>query len=592
MKRENQPQSPEPIASNKSASMVTKNTRKLVTVLAYAFLEWVLILLLLMNSFFSCMIRRFAAYFGLKPPCSWCSRLDHHLLEPTKSSHPFIDLVCEAHAKEISNLTYCSNHKKLAESKGLCQECFCFETYANCQENLMKCSCTCCGKMLSMKGNDGGNHSGLDCEHQIISDIGSFGIRESADDDSNAEDEINAVAKIQICDSLSEDAKEVGEKLVNGYEKARQLIMPDAAAGAVVTAISKQHKHAGESEEIEIEADPDTSSAIQLLKSDLEAERTARNDLYVELEAERSAAAIAANQTMAMITRLQEEKAAMQMEALQYQRVMEEQAEYDQQALQLLNELVAKREREKQELEKELDVYRGRVSDYEAKDKALMMIKKCGDLTSPSNLDSDSDVLSIDLNCGYEKEEEGRRDISLLDRSKEWGAIEDSLEELDYERLSIMRQLEELEEKLLVHQGEEGNENGNQKNPNAELLCNQEVNLGSCCFVENRPKTMASVARNLLDLVVSSESESEDNELNGEVGCDEGLVVCTVENGSERLAIQKEMDHVYGRLQALEADTEFLRHCIASVSKGNHGANVLQEILEHLRELRATQFCF
>ena len=198
-----------------------------------------------MNSFFSYMIRRFAAYFGLKPPCSWCSRLDHHLLVPKKSSHTFIDLVCEAHAKEISNLTYCSNHKKLAESKGLCQECFCFETNANCQENLMKCSCTCCGKMLSMKGNDGGNHSGLDCEHQIISDIGSFGIRESADDDSNAEDEINAVAKIQTCDSLSEDAKEVGEKLVNGYEKARQLIMPDAAAGAVVTAISKQHKRAG-----------------------------------------------------------------------------------------------------------------------------------------------------------------------------------------------------------------------------------------------------------------------------------------------------------------------------------------------------------
>ncbi|RZB86555.1 Myosin-binding protein 3 [Glycine soja] len=43
-----------------------------------------------------------------------------------------------------------------------------------------------------------------------------------------------------------------------------------------------------------------------------------------ELEEESSAYAIAANQTMAMINRLQEEKAAMQMEALQYQRMMEE----------------------------------------------------------------------------------------------------------------------------------------------------------------------------------------------------------------------------------------------------------------------------
>ena len=76
--------------------------------------------------------------------------------------------------------------------------------------------------------------------------------------------------------------------------------------------------------------------------------------LYAELEEERSAVAIAATQMMAMINMLQEEKAAMQMEALQYQRMMEEQSEYDQEALQLLNELVTKRE--KQELERELEL--------------------------------------------------------------------------------------------------------------------------------------------------------------------------------------------------------------------------------------------
>jgi hypothetical protein len=56
--------------------------------------------------------------------------------------------------------------------------------------------------------------------------------------------------------------------------------------------------------------------------------------------------------TMAMINRLQEEKAAMQMESLQYQRMMEEQSEYDQEAVQMLNELVVKREKEKEEVEK------------------------------------------------------------------------------------------------------------------------------------------------------------------------------------------------------------------------------------------------
>ena len=86
---------------------------------------------------------------------------------------------------------------------------------------------------------------------------------------------------------------------------------------------------------------------IDKLKSALKSERKALSTLYAELEEERSASAIAANQTMAMINRLQEEKAAMQMEALQYQRMMEEQSKYDHEALQLLNELMMKREKER-----------------------------------------------------------------------------------------------------------------------------------------------------------------------------------------------------------------------------------------------------
>jgi len=54
----------------------------------------------------------------------------------------------------------------------------------------------------------------------------------------------------------------------------------------------------------------------------------------------------------------------------------------------------------------------------------------------------------------------------------------------------------------------------------------------------------------------------------------------------ERLAIIEEVDHVYERLQALEADKEFLRHCIKSLKKGDKGMDLLQEILQHLRDLR------
>lgn len=80
--------------------------------------------------------------------------------------------------------------------------------------------------------------------------------------------------------------------------------------------------------------------------------------LYMELDEERNASAVAAYNAMAMITRLQTEKAAVQMEALQYQRMMEEQAEYDQEALEEMINLVAKREDELNELEVELEAYR------------------------------------------------------------------------------------------------------------------------------------------------------------------------------------------------------------------------------------------
>lgn len=85
--------------------------------------------------------------------------------------------------------------------------------------------------------------------------------------------------------------------------------------------------------------------------------------LYKELEEERSASAISANQAMNMINRLQEEKAAMQMEALQYLRMMEEQAEYDQEALQNANELLTQREKEIQDLEAVVESYRRRYGD-------------------------------------------------------------------------------------------------------------------------------------------------------------------------------------------------------------------------------------
>ncbi|CAL5337199.1 unnamed protein product [Camellia sinensis] len=63
-------------------------------------------------------------------------------------------------------------------------------------------------------------------------------------------------------------------------------------------------------------------NAIRILEQPLEEEHVARAVLYLELEKERSAAATAADEAMAMILRLQDKKASIEMEAWQYQRII------------------------------------------------------------------------------------------------------------------------------------------------------------------------------------------------------------------------------------------------------------------------------
>lgn len=102
----------------------------------------------------------------------------------------------------------------------------------------------------------------------------------------------------------------------------------------------------------------DEADDVNNLKRQVHLDRKSLMALYMELDEERSASAVAANNAMAMITRLQEEKAALQMDALQYQRMMEEQIEYDEEALQEYNDMILKLEEETKNLETELGIYR------------------------------------------------------------------------------------------------------------------------------------------------------------------------------------------------------------------------------------------
>lgn len=301
--------------------------------------------------------------------------------------------------------------------------------------------------------------------------------------------------------------------------------------------VNDSSKTSHESSDID-EATSEIEGGVESLRSVIESQEKALNAVYTELEEERKAAAEAAKETMAMISKIEEEKAAMQMEAVQYQRMMEEQAEYDQEALQLLNDLMLKREKEKRELEKEKKELEKELEIYRCK----ALIRTASSSNNSIDLDCSQDYLDDSLT---EMEETG---VECISNSISYIPADISLAEFDEERLSILEELKVLEAKLFALHDDE-----------------------------------AQAQQRLLPLFDAAENEDHDTEeiisysYNGNV----------TENG--KILIHEELGHVYERLQALEADKDFLNHCIRSMMKGNQGMPLLQEILQHLRDLKSVQ---
>ncbi|KAK4261755.1 hypothetical protein QN277_004711 [Acacia crassicarpa] len=939
------------MAANKFATMLHRNTNKVTLVLVYAILEWILIIFLLLNSLFSFCILKFADYFGLKRPCVWCTRIDQIIEPGNNSKNSLRDLVCDAHASEISKLGFCNTHRRLAESEDMCEDCspssqkdyvkisknlgffpwlkqigmiqdveiedeneslncsccgvrldnrFCppcflikpslsFLDYTKQKENLITqggvvdaevdkdsslsdpiildfaadhnhedepsteenkkshnmvsdvdedddtCSCSVCGNMKEIMddqdykldlGKDKGQEvaeeknvdipkeddqscdmstkaqvsateektqgtsslqhlefliEGDDCrlipiENNQNQNVGDHGIGNSNNEDVILDFDMQADAEAEPAmgnwhtEAIPSGFQEVEEDLEKKYQedslKADNVEASKETREETCTNISQASEEAAQMQDDEFEAEvsigteipehepvdefqsqdilldsnqnesghdkgeeefvefrtmvvepkipmeknlennenenekvpatptsenedekvpatptsenedekvpatptsenedekvPDTPTSLEnlhqlhkkllllerkesgtedsldgssvisdidcgelttdKLKSALKAERKALNALYAELEEERSASAIAASQTMAMINRLQEEKAAMQMEALQYQRMMEEQSEYDQEALQLLNEIMVKREKENQELEKELEAYRRKVQEYEIKEKTMMSRRDCtrrSRTSSPSCSNAeDSDGLSIDLSHHETKEENGfynnhEEIVSSNENTPVDGVLylEESLSNFEEERVSILEQLKVLEEKLVKLNYEEEHDSDDIKS--TEHLCAENGNgfhdyddyrdqingfaNGHAKEINGKnhheKKIMGPKAKRLLPLF-DAMVDSEDGVSNGEEV--NGFHFDSLQNGSaemvglekEKLAVIEEIDIVYERLQALEADREFLKHCISSLRKGDKGLDLLQEILQHLRDLR------
>ncbi|KZV47308.1 hypothetical protein F511_07731 [Dorcoceras hygrometricum] len=210
-------------------------------------------------------------------------------------------------------------------------------------------------------------------------------------------------------------------------------------------------------------------SLVERLKRQVAHDKKIMSSLYKELEEERNASSIAANQAMAMITRLQEEKASIHMEASQYLRLMEEQAEYDGEAFQQVNDVLVEKEKRIQCLEEELEQLKNGTSgkllkqsptpdaqDQETeKDSVLKSLKKLEEKLSFLS----KDEVPLDANNGVFEE---LNDTKCFQEPAGMGRKNDILEnkfvnrdsELDYIRyeLSVIRKrLEELDVETFLY---------------------------------------------------------------------------------------------------------------------------------------------
>ncbi|CAI9765101.1 unnamed protein product [Fraxinus pennsylvanica] len=190
-------------------------------------------------------------------------------------------------------------------------------------------------------------------------------------------------------------------------------------------------------------------TVIDRLTRQVEHDKKVIGALYKDLEEERNASAVAANQAMAMITRLQEEKAALYMETLQCLRMAEEQAEYEGEALQKANDLLAEKEKEIQNLEVELELHKNKLGDVSLSGHILMPNPESGSgELEEAQLDTNHKKLNT---TSFHSSNDDKFDIinTVVEALKLFGNKGGkTFVEVEDEKQYILRCLKQLEEKI------------------------------------------------------------------------------------------------------------------------------------------------
>ncbi|MCD7455588.1 hypothetical protein HAX54_028709 [Datura stramonium] len=561
---------------------VEQKTGKFAFFFIYALLEWVMIILLFIEGFLALFSNEFAKFFDLRIPCLLCTRIDHILVHRDANFY-YNDSICEVHKKDISSLAYCHVHKKLSDIRNMCDGCllsFATEKDADCdrykslvgilhkdidcfvEDAHMKSGkkedevmiqttfirCSCCGEPLkmmskysrnaSMKGNPYSQapapsprspwrNEELPHTHYTEVKFISDNDLDIPDDGGREDNKASTMPLIPDSEEINDDALKTPNFTRN---KFFGIPLSDSAQASPRWSHRPRKLSMDIKNELISEGNTDTSAVnesddeiLHRLKRQVRLDHKSLMALYMELDEERSAAAVAANNAMAMITRLQAEKAAVQMEALQYQRMMEEQAEYDQDALQVMKDLLLKREEEIKVLEAELETYRERYGH----------IKKVG-----------SEVCEVDADEDYQ----------------EWNS----------------HSLSSLSERSACVSPDEGDQHG----VRAFEYGGENVDESHLDF-ENERCYLMGLLTNLEEKIKTSKDEGfhvvEPNKIKHEF---EGKA------SENKVTLTREVSVIRERLRAIEAESGFLKHAAMTLQRDGEGTKLLTEIAEHLRRLR------
>ncbi|KAI7741435.1 hypothetical protein M8C21_028853 [Ambrosia artemisiifolia] len=135
----------------------------------------------------------------------------------------------------------------------------------------------------------------------------------------------------------------------------------------------------------------ETSAA---LKEALYAQQQLLQKLYNELEVEREASATAASEALAMILRLQGEKAGVKMESEHYKRLAEEKMHHAEESMEIFEELIHQKETEIANLDYQVQAYRYKLSSLGVEDIEPHDMKFLESLLQPNEKETSPESLS------------------------------------------------------------------------------------------------------------------------------------------------------------------------------------------------------